>query len=62
MALTEDQIRYCQKLIKDYTEFLTREHKPEFYSVVLKLAIPRTNEKHILTLIEDARKQLTANN
>lgn len=63
--ITEDRIRYYEKLILDYTEFLSRPHKPTFYTDILyttitakKVVINWTNEAHILFLLKDAREQL----
>ncbi len=57
MQLTDERIAYLTKLIVDYEEFLTRKHKPAFYEVVLSI-INKTNEKHCISLINNAKEQL----
>ena len=61
--LSEERSNYYNKLISDYTDFLSRTHPENFYTVQLKIAdknkfVLRTNEQHCLFLIEDAREQL----
>lgn len=63
MALTEERVFYYTKLIKDYEEFLAKPHPEKFYKEIIKFSAgfkpERTNESHILFLINDAKEQLT---
>lgn len=53
MALSEERRAYYIKLVSDYEGFLTREHEPGFYTVIINFpnGSKRTNAEHISWLI-----------
>lgn len=58
--LTEERRIYYTRSVEIYEEFLTREHKPEFYTKVINFpaGYKRTNVEHIQCLIRDAKEEL----